>query len=368
MSHMHSLFAVCVALSFAQITVGAHLEFVSVLPQDCRDLQFAAPEFGWCGGRERILQTDDGGLTWSPLLTPPFANARRSTTLSILDESIEQFQLLSRTRAWVRSRKNLLWTHDGGRTWQKRNLPLSGEGFVKDVHFADVQRGWLLGQREVPGDPLREWIRYRVAGERSVYVPAVFRTDDGGSTWTTVRYPDLGLIASRLEFTEDGRNGLAIELNRTLFTRDGGSTWGESDYCTQVDKALLHYAEPGTGTFSGTSAHLLDDSYGWWTVEGDIFRTTDGGRTWCLLPPIREGSLVVRLAAIRFSSRSLGWALPNPYQEWEVRRHLYESTDGGRSWVKVAKPPDARLEGLVVVAADTVFCWGDRKLYRLVRS
>jgi photosystem II stability/assembly factor-like uncharacterized protein len=363
---MQFRYGVCVALAFAQFIGGTHLEFISDLPRDCRDLRFATPRFGWCADRDTIIQTADGGLTWSTSVKSPFQDAAGLRKRSILDEAIEQFQLISRTEAWVRSYQSLFWTDDGGQTWQKRNLPLSKNGIVINVYFADSRTGWLLGQREVPGNPAKEWIRYRTAGERSVYIPAVFRTADGGVTWTAVRYPDLGVIASRLEFA-DPNNGLAIELNRTLFTRDGGRTWAKSKYCPTVNTSRLHYAELGTGIFLGTAAHLLDESYGWWTVEGDIFRTTDGGRTWCLLPSIRQRSGTVRVGEIHFANRSLGWALPSRDQSWEGPRHPYESTDGGRSWVKIAMPADARLEGLIGVADDAILFWGDRKLYRLVR-
>jgi photosystem II stability/assembly factor-like uncharacterized protein len=235
---------------------------------------------------------------------------------------------------------------------------------VENVHFADELTGWSICERKVPGDPSKEYIRYRIAGEHELYVPALFRTTDSGHTWTPGNYPDLKLITNHLEFA-DTKHGLSVELNAMQFTTDGGRTWRRSRYCPGTDMRL-HEAEMGSDTFTGTAAQLLDSRYGWWTVEGDIFRTTNGGRTWCRQRSIQYHGFLVVLGEIRFASRYLGWALPRSFPPpTDEPTPLFETQDGGVSWHSIKIPKDARIDGMSVVSSDTVYFWGDRQLWRL---
>jgi len=355
----------------AEIAAAASLQSVSKLPEECGTassiVQFISRQVGWCGDRMGVLKTSDGGVTWQSLQVPV-----RTTRSSYFSSDLDQFQLLSPRVGWIRTPLALYWTQDGGSTWTELPLPLkfSGQGVpqgtVNDLYFATPQIGWALGQREVPGDPLKEVIRYRVADEHSVYVPALFRTDDGGLTWTEQAYPDLRLLPDRLEFANID-HGLSIELNAMLHTIDGGRSWQESRYCSTVDVKALHQAGASPGLFSGTTGQLLDAEFGWWSVEGDIFRTTDGGATWCELPSIRYQGHIVSIEQLRFTSRKLGWAVPSFIKNGGILP-VYQTTNGGESWSQVRSPRGAEIEGCSVASDTTVFCWGYGRLYRLANN
>lgn len=325
-------------------------------------MQFVTPMVGWCGDYSTFQKTTDGGLTWRVVKLPASA------------KDLRQFQLLSPIQGWVRTFDALFWSEDGGATWRQRTLPfkphnekVGQHGLVDDMIFATPQTGWALGMKMVRGDASKEWIRYRIHDEHTVYVPALFQTTDGGHTWTPLRYPDLRLLPYRLELA-DRRHLLSVELNATQFSRDGGHTWAKSRYCRSVRMKDLRYAELGTGTFMGTTAQLLDTEYGWWSVNGDLFRTTDGGATWCQLPSIQLDNEALIIAEIRFFNRKLGWAVPTHYGPEEHPAPPFESTDGGTSWMPIKTPLDARIEGVSVLPEGTVFFWGDGNLYRLVRN
>jgi photosystem II stability/assembly factor-like uncharacterized protein len=355
----------------AGIAAGASLQFVSKLPKECGTavsiVQFTSRQVGWCGDRMGILKTTDGGRTWRSLQLPV-----KTTPLDFFSSELYQLQMLSPLNGWVRKWSGWYWTQDGGSSWTERPLPLGpknegdSKGEVDYVYFAAPQIGWALGMREVPGDPLKERIRYRVADEHSVFVPALFRTDDGGLTWTEQAYPDLKLLPDRLEFA-DIDHGLSIEMNATLYTTDSGRHWEESRYCSTVAVKALHQAGASPGLFLGTAAQLLDAEFGWWSVEGDIFRTTDGGVTWCQLPSIRYRGHIVSIERLRFANRKLGWAVPSFLKNGGTLP-VYQTTNGGESWNQVRSPRDAGIEGCSDVSDATVFCWGYGRLYRLVND
>jgi photosystem II stability/assembly factor-like uncharacterized protein len=71
------------------------------------------------------------------------------------------------------SRGNVVVTADGGANWTAApGLPTDAELFVSTVQFADAQHGWA--SIEVTTDSPNN---------------GVYRTDDGGRTWTLVRIP-----------------------------------------------------------------------------------------------------------------------------------------------------------------------------------
>lgn len=251
------------------------LQAVAELPDACFDLQFISPLVGWCR-TDKLFKTQDGGTTWSVVTTP---NDGKSDSFSVSSNRPEQVQFLNAQQGWVLSFDHFYWTHDGGGTWKELPLPLQSggnrlapRGLIRDVHFSTPDIGWVLGDREIRGNPQNEPIRYRIASDHSIYVPALFRTDDGGHTWKALAYPDLKGVPYQLRFA-DAQYGLSIELNELLYTHDGGRSWHKSKYCASVDEAALHEAEIGTGMFSRTDAQLLDAKYGWWTVQSDLFRT-----------------------------------------------------------------------------------------------
>ncbi len=344
---------------------AASLSVVATLPEECGTIQLISNQVGWCGDLSALFQTTDGGKTWGALEVP------MKKLIAPLRENVWDFQLLTPHSGWARTDTGLFWTEDEGQTWGEYQLPLrsmiEGEprGLIHNMHFATRQVGWALSQREVPGDPSKEAIRYRIAGEHSVYVPALFRTTNGGNTWSEQTYPDLGGIADGLEFA-DSNHGLSIELNATLYTSDGGRTWHESHYCPAVNEKSLHYAELGTGTFWRTTAQLLDPSLGWWAVESDLFRTTDGGATWCQLPSIRYKGEIVPIHQIRFATRNLGWAVPDFTGRWDHPIPPLQTRDGGKSWSALTVPPDTHVEGCSMLLDRTVYCWGRGHLYRIL--
>ena len=214
--------------------------------------------------------------------------------------------------------------------------------------------------RERPGG---EWSPHRIGPPGSVYVPVLLRTTDAGRNWTAQDYPDLKLLPHSVQFA-DAIHGIALELNATLFTRDGGRTWKRSRYCSGLDQKQLRRAESGSDTFAATTVHLLDRAFGWWSVEGDLFRTTDGGETWCRLPSIQFAGEDVRIGQIRFANRARGWAVPTQLGRFDPLP-LFETRDGGSTWAPVRSALKVPVIGCSVVSAATVYCWDHERLYRI---
>ncbi|WP_419166846.1 WD40/YVTN/BNR-like repeat-containing protein [Candidatus Palauibacter sp.] len=173
----------------------------------------------------------------------------------------------------------------------------------------------------------------------------VYRSTDGGDSWTHVGLPNAGQIG-RIEvhprdpdiaFVAAMGDPFGFNPERGVFrTTDGGETWDHvlaiSDSTGVVDLAM----NPGNPRIIFAAA-WRGERKPWTAISGSeesgIFRSTDGGDTWDRL----EGGLptgLVGKAAITVSRA-------NPDRVWVLieapndRGGVYRSDDGGDSWRRV---------------------------------
>jgi photosystem II stability/assembly factor-like uncharacterized protein len=316
------------------------------------------PTRGWAvtQDRDHVLITEDGGATWLEV-TPP--------DLAILPSGYTTFGIqpyfLDEVTAWFTPAADgsgeLYHTQDGGRTWTSTILPFDNARY----DFLDINIGYALVDLG--------------AGAGSHYV-ALYRTLDGGASWTLVFTHEPGESKSLRE--GGAKNGItfrgvdygwiggAIPMDDyfyLFFTEDGGVTWAQ-----ETDIAL-------PGLFAGsmldvwqpqfidpTSAILPVRAY----VPGGgnpllIYHSTDDGDTWAYRGFVEDGR------DVDFYSLDRGWLAAN--------LALYQTLDGGVTWSTLATtgiPADEfflkvdfvdSLHGWVLTTPDDM-TWDPLKLYR----
>jgi hypothetical protein len=205
------------------------------------------------------------------------------------------------------------------------------------LFFAGVSPAvaWAVTTGEQPREPLPQ---------------AVLRTVDGGRSWSTVTPPGLAFARGRTaivgSYFLDATHAYlvrgpiqAYSSGTLLATGDGGRNW----------RTL------GRLPAGGCEIQFVDPRHGWCLAVGaamgqeqiTVYRTSDGGRRWRRLsisPGFngRSGSPgALPLACdkrIEFLTPSIGWAAT--YCAAGVSP-LYETLDGGRTWVArtIAPPP-----------------------------
>lgn len=121
------------------------------------------------------------------------------------------------------------------------------------VHFANSQKGWIVGERTT-----------------------ILYTEDGGQTWQ-VQFKDKDFILKRVSFCDE-HNGWAVgEFGFIYHTDNGGKTW-------QQQAGEFKFSE-GTGEMEGGN-FLFDvvviNPHTAWVVgiDGYMAKTLDGGSTW----------------------------------------------------------------------------------------
>ena len=248
---------------------------------------------------------------------------------------------LDQNRGWVvGSKGSVLQTRDGGNTWTPRAA--STDDVVRDIFFIDEQNGWLVCEvnayqlmtLEQPRaylmkttDGGEHWKRVEIKGldVDSVLVRAVFSrngrgwtfgeagliytTQDAGDTWTQLRSPTRHLLLGGI-FVDNNRGWLVGAGATIIQTADGGETWYKSTF-PQIEK---------TTRFTATS--FIDNRTGWAVGSGgSVYRTVNGGRTW-----ERQVSTVdVDLFDVKFVDTREGWAVG-------AEGTIIHTRDGGEHW------------------------------------
>lgn len=234
-----------------------------------------------------LVRTADGGRTWRPW------RHLAGVTVVRLDFLSSRVGFVYGTRAGTGI---LLATADGGRRWRAVPLPSGRRGAVPvgEVAFASPSLGVVVdrygdmwrtedgGRRWTLLPPLPFGVPQAVAWEApatlyaAVAQPrrglegghvAVLESRAGEGSWRPLvawPWPPLGPAAAVL--AARGRRIGAAAYGGLLMSGDGGSTWTE----LRLPSAL----RPSSLALAGASDGWLR------TPAGDVYATSDGGRTW----------------------------------------------------------------------------------------
>ncbi len=184
----------------------------------------------------------------------------------------------------------LLQTKDWGRNWKQRYFKNLDLLYFYDIHFINRNQGVLIG----------------VSGSDSLrFKGIIYRTDDGGDTWTEVTGVQ-GMGFSRVSYNFESKQLVITAIGSILISDDKGKTWQtvvlpEGDLVRATDingdygiavgmNGRLLLSEDGGQKWkdakSPTESNLLNISryaIGYWYIvgeEGEVWKTVDFGKTW----------------------------------------------------------------------------------------
>jgi photosystem II stability/assembly factor-like uncharacterized protein len=341
------------------------------------------------GLNDRILKSSDGGLNWKRI-EPPLDTG----SLSKHEYSVQGFSFPSPNIGYcVGSDKQysegdvLLKTADAGETWTRilnkvdmveAEFPSEDTGFVfaTTVGFAQVLKTTNGGATFDTVFSYKTSNRFKhmvfestLSGWAFLDNGAVFRTRDGGKSWTTEGWastnPYTGskpIIANKgvlyrmygasIDFTKNdgkdwtsgsrGKNGTFMSVGfpsantglivgwvgTVLRTENGGTSWVGVNYGSDAEPIYLQFTDGETGYMALYGAGLL--------------KTADGGKTWSnpVLNP--KDSLWSPWFTDSRHGRAIG-----------SKGRLLLSSDGGATWAAQATPPwgwvELRVPGFIGV-------------------
>jgi photosystem II stability/assembly factor-like uncharacterized protein len=159
------------------------------------DVYFLDASRGWTVGNSRwIGRTTDGGTTWSCVqVTGSFPSNWDWNAVHFVNAST----------GWAVGNSGKIYrTDNGGATWVKQTSSITSHLF--DVHFSDVNNGWVIGAADSTG-------------------AVILYTQNGGSTWTRQSLVGTNQSLKDVYFTPGGLEGWAVGNNGViLHTLSGG--------------------------------------------------------------------------------------------------------------------------------------------------
>jgi photosystem II stability/assembly factor-like uncharacterized protein len=186
----------------------------------------------------------------------------------------------------------------------------------------------------------------------------IYRTVDGGKSWSlTWSDTTKGLFLDGIAFW-DARHGFTFSdpINGKLViltTDDGGSHW------TRTPAANIPPVIPHEAAFAASNTQLaVQGSSNAWIASGGgaearVFRTTDRGRTWRVASTGVPGGASAGLFGIAFADAMHGLAVGGDYaiargpSDFALR-----TSDGGVTWTGAGMArPDGVTQGLALIPA-----------------
>lgn len=234
-------------------------------------------------------------------------------------------------------------TDDAGITWQN----------ISDGYFKTASVGALA---VAPSDPR---VIYAGMGEACIrgnvsYGDGVYRSDDGGETWTPRGLADTRHIARVRVHPRDPDTVYVAALGhafgphpaRGIYkSRDGGAHWHQVLFRGETTGAIDLTMDPSNPDVLYAACWDVR-RYPWTLRSGgpgsSVWKTTDGGDTWTDIstrpgfPTAVKGRIGVALSPAR------------PHRVWSVveaadgQGGLYRSDDGGAHWDRLTDQPDLR--------------------------
>ena len=278
----------------------------------------------------------------APIVSPP-----NLTSIHMLDDK----------NGWGINDKDVLRTNDGGVTWHNVSPANPGVlGYAVIVDFLDDQNGWML-----------------VPDTANMLVGTLYRTGDGGATWSSFAAPFGG---GELHFLDPKHGWMMASLGAGMGSmavaifqsNDGGSTWTQT-YINDPNQPGAGDSLPLGGLKDGLRP--LDMQKAW--VGGItytpgvvyLYQTQDAGHSWKLLPvaaPTGYEQAQLETLGPAFVSPTLAYlpvTLSSQNGELEA---VYTSHDGGSNWelTPTLIPFGGKMD---FVSAKDGFVWNGTNFY-----
>ncbi|MBV9214907.1 MAG: hypothetical protein JO053_01925 [Acidobacteria bacterium] len=137
------------------------------------------------GAGGTIMFTEDGGLTWE-----------KATLMGDYEARFNAVFFEGKAGGWaVGTAGHIFHSVGGGRLWRPQNSTVTAD--LNDVYFTSVQNGWAVGDNGI-----------------------IVRTRDGGNTW----YDEKPVVSHKIErIAFNGDTGFAIGMGGTLLKYTGSA-------------------------------------------------------------------------------------------------------------------------------------------------
>jgi photosystem II stability/assembly factor-like uncharacterized protein len=276
-----------------------------------------------------LQQSGDNGVTWRPSATPP--PLVENAGLSISDQDIELARI-THVRAYVLSfvssgaglgsgAGQLVYTGDGGQSWQTRTDPCP-------AYFRFGEQIAASGTEDL-------WVLCASQASTGSQAKALYRSSDGGQTWRLSAAANAPVLSGNV--TLPTAPSASAQPAQSSTSQSGASSPSQP---AEPSTTPPSSPAPATGTLP-TDGYVSPYSLGhdnfavvspddaWlFPDRNGVFGTHDGGGTWTLVAGLDRAGLVVGGSGnVVFVDATHGWVC-------ETGAGLWRTTDGV-SWKRL---------------------------------
>lgn len=214
----------------------------------------------------------------------------------------------------------VLKTTDGGANWESFDVE-EAEGRISfDIVAFDENTAFMTTQDLGSG-----------AGR------GVFKTDDGGTTWTEVYHHRAGGVWIRFFNLQEG---VVINRQRIATTQDGGETWQLVEENTLPPFHENEFTVLGSGN---NSCQVVDNHVWFGTTRGRVFRSKDKGHSWEVFNTSLGSNALVLSVAFRDTLNGLAINANGPTTKFA------RTQDGGETWENIESSPSIFIANIAYV-------------------
>ena len=369
-SKLSRVAGVCLALCWILLSACAESRAETRTPvASVRDAQLVSDTVGWALTDQRLEWTSDFGSTWRDI-TPPEVSPEAIRGAFFQDTAYGLVTVSGGSDQASGTQVTEFVTHDAGVTWTP--VPVTtmyAEIASSSMSFVGPTDGWLM---------------IRLASGSNFSRGALFRTEDGGATWSPLPVPPSGNLIRFVDKKSGWLLGGPID-DKLFVTEDAGETWTAQQlgrpsslagsiptyqlptfltsrnavlpvtFHNADESVLVTYTSHDSGrTWSPSQPAALSSSLGVGVPmpaavidelhlvsasdSARVYKTSDAGGRWTATDTrgFPAGRTVTDL---KFSSAEIGWARTS--YDWcqqfksqcTSEDALFASKDGGASWV-----------------------------------
>ncbi len=288
-----------------------------------QEFDLVSVDEGWVLIDQQLYWTKTGGQHWINI-TPPNIGRLMIRAVSFLDTQ-HGWLILTKTDKGGNLTYALAPTFDGGKNWQIKEFSLFEHGDVNSLsgavylQFIDANVGWLVIKR---------------ATSSNFSKGTLFKTTDGGDTWTQLSIPigePVYFVTSEIGWTAGGAAG-----NELYRTQDGGLSWHPQTIgrpLTPITSQRKLYQLPiFVNAYEGVLPVILPDEN---NTEVEFYVTHDSGQSWNLarhLSMNRGVASGTHIPLAVFDTRD--WLMIMPYSN-----QLFKKSDRNKTLTMISQDP-----------------------------